>query len=62
MRDPNRIPEFLKELEILWSKHPDLRFMQLMEYVKHGHRLEGPELGFYTEDDKTLNRIKDLLK
>ena len=31
MRDPNRIPEILKELEKIWSKYPDLRLGQLIK-------------------------------
>lgn len=62
MRDPERIHRFMEKLTDLWLDHPDLRFLQLMEFVKHGLKLEGPELGFYTEDEKTLDRIKDLLK
>ena len=31
MRDKNRIPEFTKELEIIWMQcYPDWRFGQLM--------------------------------
>lgn len=57
MREPKRIPELLEALKALWYANPDLRFLQLMEYVRDEGRL-----GFYTEDDVTLERIQALLK
>ena len=33
MRDKNRIPKFLKELEKYWQKVPDWRFAQLLVNV-----------------------------
>lgn len=33
MRDKNRIPKFLKELEKYWQKVPDWRFVQLLVNV-----------------------------
>ena len=51
MRDPNRIPEFMDELERAWCQVPDWRFGQLIVNV----------LGidpFYIEDDKALDAFK----
>lgn len=53
MRDPNRIPEFLDELERVWSQVPDCRFGQLVVNV----------LGvdpFYVEDDEALDAFRDI--
>lgn len=53
MRDPNRIPEFMDELERVWSQVPDWRFGQLVVNV----------LGidpFYIEDDKALDAFKGM--
>lgn len=30
MRDINRIPDFLKNLEVVWKQYPDMRFGQLI--------------------------------
>jgi hypothetical protein len=33
MRDPNRIPTVLRELERIWSRHPDWRLGQLISNI-----------------------------
>ena len=51
MRDVNRIPEFLKTVEEVWRKYPDMRFGQLVVNV----------LGvdpFYVEDGKSKQMFK----
>lgn len=54
MRDPNRIEEFIAEFYELWTQHPDMRFIQMVQsLVKSG------EDGFYLEDDEVLKRIKE---
>lgn len=63
MRDPDRIPIFLKELEKLWLCDFDLRFGQL--YFALLGRLSNKgisEDGFYVEDDKWLEVIRDAQK
>jgi len=55
MRDPNRIKPLLEEIEKAWDQVPDWRFGQLIVNV----------LGidpFYIEDDKILERFKELNK
>lgn len=54
MRDPNRIYDVLVAVEALWIKHPDWRFMQLINNVQRAY---GNDM-FYTEDDK----FKDLIE
>lgn len=49
MRDPKRISIVLKEIEIIWSKNPDLRLCQLLSSVG----------GFYTEDEDLIVMLKD---
>lgn len=56
MRDPNRIPETLKELEILWKRYPDWRLGQLI--VNLNRELTLRDDPFYLEDDELLKIIK----
>ena len=51
MRDVNRIPDFLKTVEEVWRKYPDMRFGQLVVNV----------LGvdpFYVEDEESKQMFK----
>ena len=52
MRDPNRIPEMLSELERIWKANPDFRLGQLL-VVAARPKTPCPEV-FYIEDDKLL--------
>ena len=52
MRDPNRIPQILQEIQEVWEKHPDLRLGQLIGNVFRSDSL------YYIEDDQFLDRIK----
>ena len=55
MRDPNRIHDVLMELEKLWVRYPDWRFMQLINNLQ---ATQGNDM-FYIEDDKFINIIED---
>lgn len=55
MRDPNRIHNILIELEKLWVRYPDWRFMQLINNLQ---ATQGNDM-FYIEDDKFINIIED---
>ena len=55
MRDPNRIHNVLMELEKLWVRYPDWRFMQLINNLQ---ATQGNDM-FYIEDDKFINIIED---
>lgn len=55
MRDPNRIPEFLAELERVWSAQPDLRFGQLVV------NLFGDD-PFYIEDEDAMTKLRNYKK
>lgn len=60
MRDKNRIPLVLKEVERIWNKYPDTRFMQLIDSLKHEYSSKNEtnfDL-FYLEDDKFLEWLK----
>jgi hypothetical protein len=56
MRDINRIPEILKELEKVWMENPDYRLGQLIT-VATRPSISHPTT-FYIEDDKMLNGLK----
>lgn len=52
MRDENRIKPFLKEVEKIWKKAPDLRFGQMMENLRSSRkRRTGNDLYYYEDDD-----------
>ena len=53
MRDINRIDPFLKELEKLWKKCPDLRFGQIIYMLADGI---GRDI-FFPEEDEWLKVI-----
>lgn len=59
MRDPNRIPIILKQLEEYWSKHPYLRFFQLIELIRVTYNPNQDDM-FYVEDDEIEIVIKGL--
>lgn len=53
MRNPNRIPKILAEIENIWKKYPDMRLGQLI-----GNVLEGPSL-YYIEDYMLIDVLKE---
>ena len=62
MRDKNRIPEFIKELERIWMQcYPDWRFGKLMinflNYVEI-HKLDP----FFPEEDEMIKYLKEYEK
>lgn len=52
MRDPNRIPDVLRALGLLWQKYPDLRLGQLLLNF---------DVAYYTEDDVVLALLEEAL-
>jgi len=54
MRDPKRIPEILKAIQDVWSKHPQLRLGQLLSIALGTNP---PDL-FYIEDKDLLLQIR----
>lgn len=59
MRDPKRIKTFLKKIEELWLKNPDLRFGQLIIWLAK-IKEHNPEL-FYLEEDELLAKLENEL-
>jgi len=51
MRDPDRIPIILNQIEMLWEKYPDLRLGQLLLTI------ESEEGLFYIEDEDLVDRL-----
>lgn len=65
MRDPKRIDEILKNFRVLWKKHPNQRFGQILENYLLSNQFRGDGTSrelFYTEDNKYLERLKLILK
>lgn len=56
MRDPNRIKLVLAQVEELWKRYPDLRFLQLVSYLSQ--ETVSP---FNLEDDKLLEKLNTLI-
>lgn len=54
MRDKDRIPGILAELQKTWEKVPDLRLMQLLMGITFS---DGDS--FYIEDDTLVGRIQE---
>lgn len=57
MRDPKRIDEVLKTVGDVWKQVPDWRFMQLICNFQRHIQSDG----FYIEDDRLTERIKELI-
>ena len=56
MRNPDRIPEILKELEEFWKQNPDLRLGQIISNLSYeSMRNNDP---FYMEDKDLLELLK----
>ena len=56
MRDPKRIPEILKMIQMLWEKNPELRLCQLLYAVIRTPNNQGDL--FYYEDDLLLEDLE----
>ncbi len=56
MRNVDRIPEVLNQLEKFWELFPDWRFMQLINNIQRAY---GNDM-FYVEDDKLIKLLKEI--
>ena len=57
MRNPDRIPEVLKELEKFWEQVPDWRLGQVIS--NFSYELTGNNDPFYIEDEALLTLLKN---
>jgi hypothetical protein len=57
MRNPDRIPEILKELEKFWKQVPDWRLGQVIS--NFSYELTGNNDPFYIEDEALLTLLKN---
>lgn len=62
MRNPERIPEILKELEFLWKEYDDVRLGQLFIIISKINPHSSCSEIFNFEDDKFLERLKEINK
>lgn len=62
MRDINRIKPFCDEFAELWSKHPDLRFGQIMSNIARYTQMAYRKDMFFMEEDELIKIIKERLK
>lgn len=62
MRDINRIKPFCDELAELWSKHPDLRFGQIMNNIARYMQMEHRRDMFFMEEDELMKVIREQLR
>lgn len=58
-RDPKRIPDFMHYLRLLWERCPDLRFNQLVDFIKSQYN-DNHDM-FYVEDEVFLAWVKEEL-
>lgn len=56
MRNPDRIPEILKELEEFWKQNPDWRLAQIIANLNY--EIMGGNDPFYLEDKDLLELLK----
>ena len=56
MRNPDRIPEILKELEEFWKQNPNWRLGQVISNLNYG--IMGGNDPFYLEDTDLLELLK----
>lgn len=56
MRNPERIPEMIKELEEFWKRNPNWRLGQVISNLSY--ELTANNDPFYLEDDKLLELLK----
>lgn len=56
MRNPERIPEVLKELEEFWKQNPDWRLGQVIANLNY--EIMGNNDPFYMEDTDLLELLK----
>lgn len=62
LRDPNRIPKVINTIQEIWSKYPDLRFVQLVEILKFSiSNTTGKEDLYYMEDEELVEKLEKLL-
>lgn len=56
MRNPDRIPKILNEIEKIWQRHPDLRLGQLILNLEYRLPL------YQIEDEELVAALKSLYK
>ena len=56
MRDKNRIPKILKQLQVIWEQNPDLRLGQLITNLINTRDTDV----YYMEDIYLINALRDL--
>lgn len=55
MRNPDRIPEVMRRLEVLWHKYPDMRLAQLIGNV---YRHDGFD-PYHMEDEEFISGLEE---
>lgn len=58
MRDVKRIYAITSLILNIWIQHPDLRFFQLIDIIRHRISPTGEDL-FYLEDDQLIKFLQD---
>lgn len=56
MRDPDRIPAIIRDIESIWKEHPGLRLIQLLMSPEVGDRL------LYVEDEELVRLLREKLE
>ena len=61
MRDPNRIDDGLRLIEVIWKQNPDWRFGQLVQNLYDSYRGHRGTDMFYIEDDEFFYWLHEIL-
>jgi uncharacterized protein YihD (DUF1040 family) len=56
MRDKNRIPKIIKQLQVIWEQNPDLRLGQLITNLYNTEDMDV----YIMEDIYLINALRDL--
>ncbi|MDF2790651.1 MAG: hypothetical protein K0S80_3752 [Neobacillus sp.] len=57
-----RIPEILGLLQKYWEQHPELRLLQIVEFIGYKAKEKTMVDPFYIEDDIVVDTLEELLK
>lgn len=56
MRDPNRMEPVLEKILEIWRRYPDLRFMQLIDWIQS----RASDDMYYTEDNELIKILEGM--
>lgn len=63
-RNPDRISAIMRAVEAFWTKHPDLRFAQVLHcfYSEHAHDEDYLHVPYYEEEVDFSKRLTETVR